>query len=52
MRKKMKWKIEKSEYLINDKWIKVRADKCVMPNRKIVEPYYVSHISIPRNVRY
>jgi len=37
----MKWKIEKSEYLINDKWIKVRADKCIMPNNKIVEPYYV-----------
>lgn len=37
----MKWKIEKSEYLINDRWIRVRADKCVMPNKKIVEPYYV-----------
>ncbi len=37
----MKWKIEKSEYLLSDKWIKVRADKCVMPNGKVVEPYYV-----------
>ena len=37
----MKWKTEKSKYLINDKWLKVRADKCIMPNKKIVEPYYV-----------
>ena len=37
----MKWKTEKSEYLLNDKWIKVRADRCVMPNKEIVEPYYV-----------
>ena len=37
----MKWQIENSKYLINDKWIKVRADKCVMPNKKIIEPYYV-----------
>ncbi len=37
----MKWQIENSKYLINDQWIKVRADKCIMPNQKIVEPYYV-----------
>ena len=38
---RMKWKTEKSEYLINDRWIKVRADRCIMPNGEIVEPYYV-----------
>jgi ADP-ribose diphosphatase len=39
--KKMNWKIVKSNYLINDKWLKVRADKCRMPDGKIVQPYYV-----------
>ncbi|HJO92963.1 MAG TPA: NUDIX hydrolase [Victivallales bacterium] len=37
----MKWETLKSEYVVNDKWLKVRADKCIMPNEKIIEPYYV-----------
>ena len=35
------WTIEKSEYLIKDKWITVRADTCKMPGGHIVTPYYV-----------
>src|SRR5688500_16686898 len=37
----MNWKILSSEYLFNDLWFKVRKDKCVTPQGKIVDPYYV-----------
>ena len=37
----MNWKIIKSEYVLYNKWIKVRADKCRMPNGLIIDPYYV-----------
>ena len=37
----MNWKIFSSEYLFNDLWFKVRKDKCVTPQGKIVDPYYV-----------
>jgi ADP-ribose pyrophosphatase len=35
------WSILKSEYPVKDKWISLRADTCMMPNGKIVAPYYV-----------
>ena len=41
MKHKLDWKIESSKYLIEDKWIKVRSDKCISPNGYIIEPYYV-----------
>jgi len=41
----MKWKTLSSEYLFNDKWFKVRRDKCVTPGGKIVDPYYVYEFS-------
>lgn len=37
----MKWKVLSSEYLFNDLWFKVRKDKCITPQGKIVDPYYV-----------
>ena len=37
----MKWKILSSEYLFNDRWFKVRKDRCETPGGKIVDPYYV-----------
>ena len=40
-RHKLDWKIEKSEYLIKDKWLNVRADRCISPNGHVIEPYYV-----------
>ena len=36
-----KWKITESEYVVNDRWIKVRADRCELDNGVIIEPYYV-----------
>jgi 8-oxo-dGTP pyrophosphatase MutT (NUDIX family) len=35
------WQILKSEHLVKDKWISLRADTCKMPNGRIVTPYYV-----------
>lgn len=37
----LKWKTLSSEYLFNDRWFKVRKEKCETPAGKIVEPYYV-----------
>jgi 8-oxo-dGTP pyrophosphatase MutT (NUDIX family) len=39
--KDMKWKTLSSEYLFNDRWLKVRKEKCETPGGKIVDPYYV-----------
>ena len=37
----MNWKILSSENLFSDLWFKVRKDKCVTPQGKIIDPYYV-----------
>lgn len=37
----MKWKTLSSEYIFNDRWFKVRKEKCETPGGKIVDPYYV-----------
>jgi 8-oxo-dGTP pyrophosphatase MutT (NUDIX family) len=37
----LKWRKLQSEYLFNDLWFKVRKDKCVTPEGKIIDPYYV-----------
>lgn len=36
-----KWKTTKSEYLVHDQWIRLRADSCVTPDGHVIEPYYV-----------
>jgi ADP-ribose pyrophosphatase len=41
----MKWKTLCSEYLFNDRWFKVRKEKCETPSGKIVDPYYVYDFS-------
>ena len=35
------WKILSSQYLLQDRWITVRADACQLPSDRVVEPYYV-----------
>jgi 8-oxo-dGTP pyrophosphatase MutT (NUDIX family) len=35
------WKTIDSKYLINDRWIKLRADTCVTPESKTITPWYV-----------
>ncbi len=37
----MKWQTKQSRYLVNDQWLKLRADQCQLPSGKIIEPYYV-----------
>ncbi len=40
--KKIKpWRIKKSQYLLKDKWITVRADECVSSQGVSISPYYV-----------
>lgn len=41
----MKWKVLTSEYLFNDRWFKVRKEKCETPSGKIIDPYYVYDFS-------
>ncbi len=38
---RLKWKVLESEYLFDDVWLKARRDRCVRPDGKIVDPYYV-----------
>lgn len=35
------WKVERSRYVLEDRWIKVRADDCVTEEGVVITPYYV-----------
>jgi 8-oxo-dGTP pyrophosphatase MutT (NUDIX family) len=35
------WKVVKSRYIVDDQWMKLRADECRTPDGHIVSPYYV-----------
>ena len=35
------WKLLNSEYVLQNDWFAVRADRCEMPNGRLVEPYFV-----------
>jgi 8-oxo-dGTP pyrophosphatase MutT (NUDIX family) len=35
------WKILSSEYLIQDRWMTMRADRCELPNGVVLDKYYV-----------
>lgn len=39
--KDLHWKTLSTEYLFNDRWFKVRRDRCETPSGTIVDPYYV-----------
>jgi 8-oxo-dGTP pyrophosphatase MutT (NUDIX family) len=43
--KELKWKTLSSEYLFNDRWFKVRKERCEMPGGNIVDPYYIYDFS-------
>ena len=38
---KLNWKTNSTRYIIKDKWISLRADSCILPDGKIIEPFYV-----------
>ncbi|MBD2200464.1 MULTISPECIES: NUDIX hydrolase [Calothrix] len=46
----LNWKILKSQYLVKDKWLTLRADTCQTPDGQIVEPFYVFEYSTWVNV--
>ena len=37
----MEWKIVDSKYVYQDRWFQARADKCLLPDGRVLEPYYV-----------
>lgn len=37
----MDWKILDSKYVYQDRWFQARADKCLLPDGRVMEPYYV-----------
>lgn len=37
----LNWKTISSKYVYKDQWFIARADSCEMPDKRIVEPYYV-----------
>lgn len=39
------WKILSSEYLVQDRWMVLRADKCELPNGVVLDKYYVREIN-------
>lgn len=36
-----RWKLVESRYVIRDPWMTLRADRCELPNGKVLHPYYV-----------
>lgn len=37
------WTTLSSTELINDRWLRVTADRCMLADGKVIEPYYVVH---------
>ncbi|MFZ6710466.1 NUDIX hydrolase [Undibacterium sp. TC9W] len=37
------WETLSSKILISDNWLTLTADTCKLPNKQIIEPYYVLH---------
>jgi 8-oxo-dGTP pyrophosphatase MutT (NUDIX family) len=40
----MNWKLLESKYVYRDGWLQARADKCELPDGRIMEPYYVIEV--------
>lgn len=40
-----KWQTNNSKYLVNDRWLRLRADSCTTPDGHSIEPYYVFEYS-------
>jgi ADP-ribose pyrophosphatase YjhB (NUDIX family) len=35
------WKTLDSKMIVDDRWLRLRSDRCELPNGKIISPYYV-----------
>lgn len=44
------WTLLSSKYLVQDRWLSLRADSCQMPNGLVVEPFYVMEYSTWVNI--
>ncbi len=42
--RKLEWKTLKQEYVYENKWFHARADKCELPDGRIIEPYFVVEV--------
>jgi hypothetical protein len=38
------WKTLASQYLVRDRWMKLRADRCETANGTVLDPYYVQEV--------
>ena len=36
-----KWKINSSQYLVDDRYLKLRSDSCTTPDGHVIEPFYI-----------
>ena len=36
-----RWKILSSHYVVRDRWVTLRADRCELPSGAVIDPYYV-----------
>lgn len=36
-----KWQTTASKYLVDDRWLKLRADSCVTPDGQTLDPFYI-----------
>lgn len=37
----LEWKVLNSEYLLQNEWIAVRADRCAMPDGRLIDSYFI-----------
>lgn len=40
----LSWQILSEETIVKDPWIDLRASRCLLPNGKIISPFYVNHL--------
>lgn len=40
----MKWNVLESKDIFSENWLKLRADKCLLPDGRIMDPYYVIEV--------
>lgn len=38
---RLKWKTLSSEYIFRDTWLYARKERCIRPDGKIIDPYYI-----------
>ncbi len=39
--RELKWKVLSTKYVYENKWLHIRADSCMLPDERIIDPYFV-----------